>query len=170
MFWRASGPPRGVEPIPRVSRLTPPSQVPVERLRLTVLRRLNGLLAGDHAGLFPGHGTERGEARPYVPGDDPRHLDWAVTARTQEPHVRDMVADHELDVWIVLDLDRNVHVGSGVDSTEETRGSAAASLARHFLLENRAVGLRPPHPDGDGGRHDSGKQRGVLKAAAQRQP
>ena len=55
-----SGPPAGVEAIPRTSRLTSPSRLPIERLRMTVLRRLDGLLAGDHAGLFPGHGTERG--------------------------------------------------------------------------------------------------------------
>ncbi|HEU4916340.1 MAG TPA: DUF58 domain-containing protein [Acidimicrobiia bacterium] len=129
MFWRASGPPKGVEPLPRVSRLASPSQVPVERLRLTVLRRLNGLLAGDHAGLFPGHGTERGEARPYVPGDDPRHLDWAVTARTQEPHVRDMVADHELDVWLILDSSSSLAFGTALASKHELAWSVAGALA-----------------------------------------
>ena len=67
--------------LPVRTRLTSPSAVPIAQLQLTVMRRLDGLLAGDHAGLFPGHGTERGEARPYIPGDDPRHIDWAVTAR-----------------------------------------------------------------------------------------
>lgn len=129
MFWRRSGPPKGVQPIPRVSRVTSPSQVPVERLRLTVLRRLNGLLAGDHAGLFPGHGTERGEARPYVPGDDPRHLDWAVTARTQEPYVRDMVADHELDVWIVLDSSSSLGFGTALATKHEVAWSVAGAFA-----------------------------------------
>jgi uncharacterized protein (DUF58 family) len=112
-----------------MNRLTPPSQVPVERLRLTVLRRLNGLLAGDHAGLFPGHGTERGEARPYVPGDDPRHLDWAVTARTQEPHVRDMVADHELDVCNVLDSSSSLGFGTGLATKHEVGWSVAGAFA-----------------------------------------
>lgn len=129
MFWRRSGAPAGVQPLPRVSRLTSPSQVPVERLRLTVLRRLNGLLAGDHAGLFPGHGTERGEARPYVPGDDPRHLDWAVTARTQEPYVRDMVADHELDVWIVLDSSSSLGFGTALATKHEVAWSVAGAFA-----------------------------------------
>jgi uncharacterized protein (DUF58 family) len=98
-------------------------------LRLTVLRRLNGLLAGDHAGLFPGHGTERGEARPYVPGDDPRHLDWAVTARTQEPYVRDMVADHELDVWIVLDSSSSLGFGTALATKHEVAWSVAGAFA-----------------------------------------
>jgi uncharacterized protein (DUF58 family) len=94
-----------------------------------VLRRLNGLLAGDHAGLFPGHGTERGEARPYVPGDDPRHLDWAVTARTQEPYVRDMVADHELDVWIVLDSSSSLGFGTALATKHELAWSVAGAFA-----------------------------------------
>lgn len=129
MLFKRPGPPKGVEPIPRTSRLTSPSQVPIERLRLTVLRRLNGLLAGDHAGLFPGHGTERGEARPYVPGDDPRHIDWAVTARTDEPHVRDMVADHELDVWVILDSSSSLGFGTGRATKHEVAWSVAGAFA-----------------------------------------
>lgn len=128
MFGK-SGPPSGVQAIPRPSRLTSPSKVPVERLRLTVLQRLNGLLAGDHAGLFPGHGTDRGEARPYVPGDDPRHIDWAVTARNHEPHVRDMIADHELDVWLVLDTSSSLGFGTGLATKHEVAWSAAGAFA-----------------------------------------
>ncbi|HEU5111921.1 MAG TPA: DUF58 domain-containing protein [Acidimicrobiia bacterium] len=93
------------------------------------MRRLNGLLAGDHAGLFPGHGTERGESRPYVPGDDPRHIDWAVTARTHDTHVRDMVADHELDVWLVLDSSSSVGFGTARATKHEVGWSAAGAFA-----------------------------------------
>ena len=100
-----------------------------------MLRRLDGLLAGDHAGLFPGHGTERGEARPYVPGDDPRYIDWAVTARTQDPHVRDMIADHELDVWLVLDSSSSLGFGTGRATKHEiawsVRGAFALLAAQH---------------------------------------
>jgi uncharacterized protein (DUF58 family) len=98
-------------------------------LRITVLRRLDGLLAGDYAGLFPGHGTEYGEARPYVPGDDPRHIDWAVTARTDEPHVRDTIADHELELWIVLDTSSSLAFGTGLASKHEMAWSAAGAFA-----------------------------------------
>jgi uncharacterized protein (DUF58 family) len=109
--------------------------VPIERLKLTVLRRLDGLLAGDHAGLFPGHSTERGEARPYVPGDDPRHIDWAVTARHHEAHVRDMIADHELDVWLVLDSSSSMAFGTGLATKHEIAWSAAGAFG---LLASRS--------------------------------
>src|SRR5437879_9595123 len=57
----------------------------LRRLELTVTHKLDGLLHGEHQGLRPGPGTEPGEARLYQPGDDVRHMDWAVTARTNEP-------------------------------------------------------------------------------------
>ena len=94
-----------------------------------MLRRLDGLLAGDHAGLLPGHGTERGEARPYVPGDDPRHIDWAVTARTSVPHVRDTIADHELELWLVVDSSSSLAFGTGRATKHELAWSAAGAFA-----------------------------------------
>jgi uncharacterized protein (DUF58 family) len=119
MFRRRQKPPSGVQPIPRRAKVTTPSQLPIDRLELTVMHRLDGLLSGDYGGLFPGHGSERGEARPYVPGDDPRHIDWAVTARNHEPHVRDMISDHELDVWIVLDSSSSLGFGTGLTTKHE---------------------------------------------------
>jgi len=145
---RRSGAPAGVETIPRPSRLTSPSQVPIERLRMTVLRRLDGLLAGDHAGLFPGHGTERGEARPYVPGDDPRHIDWAVTARTNDPHVRDTIADHELEVWLVLDTSSSLGFGTGRATKHEVAWSAAGAFALLASSGGNRVGAVRSTPDG----------------------
>jgi uncharacterized protein (DUF58 family) len=121
--------------------------VPIERLRVTVLRRLDGLLSGDHAGLFPGHGTERGEARPYVTGDDPRHIDWAVTARTHEPHVRDTIADHELDVWLVLDTSSSLGFGTGVATKHEVAWSVAGAFALLASSTGNRVGAVRSTPD-----------------------
>jgi uncharacterized protein (DUF58 family) len=106
-----------------------PTRARTEGLELTVLRRLDGLLAGDHAGLLPGHGMERGEARPYVAGDDPRHIDWAVTARTGDPHVRDMIADHELELWLVFDRSSSMAFGTGRSSKHELAWAAAGAFA-----------------------------------------
>jgi uncharacterized protein (DUF58 family) len=126
--------------------------LPIQRLRLTVLKRLDGLLAGDYAGLFPGHGTERGEARPYVPGDDPRHIDWAVTARTHDPHVRDMIADHELDVWLVLDTSSSLGFGTGRATKHEVGWSVAGALALLATTSGNRVGAVRSTPDQPGSR------------------
>ena len=55
----------------------------VRTLELTINRRLDGALHGNHQGITPGHGSEPGESRLYQPGDDVRRIDWNVTARTQ---------------------------------------------------------------------------------------
>ena len=58
----------------------------LRRLELTIVRRLEGFLHGDHLGLLPGTGADVNDARPYEPGqDDVRMMDWAVTARTTVP-------------------------------------------------------------------------------------
>ncbi|MEE8599794.1 DUF58 domain-containing protein [Euzebya tangerina] len=83
------------------------------RLELAVRSKLEGRLHGDYQGLLPGHGSELGEARNYRPGDDVRRIDWAVTARTTETHVRDTIADHELTTIGIIDLSGSLHFGTG---------------------------------------------------------
>jgi uncharacterized protein (DUF58 family) len=95
-------------------------------LELVVRGRLDGLLQGNHVGLVPGPGSEPGEARAYQPGDDVRRMDWAVTARTTEPHVRETVADRELETWVVIDLSPSLDFGT---ASCEKRDLAVAALA-----------------------------------------
>src|SRR5436305_6062077 len=95
-------------------------------LELDVRRRLDGLLQGNHLGLVPGPGSEPGEARPYQPGDDVRRMDWAVTARTTEPHIRQTVADRELETWMVVDLSASLDFGT---ASCEKRDLAVAAVA-----------------------------------------
>ena len=84
----------------------------LRRLELDVTRRLDGILHGDHRGLVPGHGSEPGEAREYQPGDDVRRIDWNVTARMSTPHIRESIADRELETWIVADRSGSVDFGT----------------------------------------------------------
>ncbi len=98
----------------------------LRRLELTVRRRLDGLLQGDHLGLVPGSGSEAGDARVYHPGDDVRRMDWPVTARTQLPHVRETIADRELETWVVLDLSASLDFGTAAC---EKRDLAIAGMA-----------------------------------------
>ncbi|MGH3431720.1 MAG: DUF58 domain-containing protein [Thermocrispum sp.] len=98
-------------------------------LELEVRRRLDGLLQGNHLGLVPGPGSEPGEARPYQPGDDVRRMDWAVTARTTVPHIRDTVADRELETWVVVDLSASLDFGSAVCEKRDLVVCAVAAIA-----------------------------------------
>jgi uncharacterized protein (DUF58 family) len=115
-------------PIPWPSGPTPPEIAELVRtLEVTITRRLDGVLHGNHQGITPGHGSEPGEARRYQPGDDVRRIDWNVTARTRETHVRDLIADRDLEAWIVLDVSAAMRFGTtGHDKVGHAIGATAA--------------------------------------------
>jgi uncharacterized protein (DUF58 family) len=98
-------------------------------LELDVRRRLDGLLQGNHLGLVPGPGSEPGEARTYQPGDDVRRMDWAVTARTTVPHIRETVADRELETWVVVDLSASLDFGTAACEKRDLAVAAVAAVA-----------------------------------------
>ena len=108
-----------------------PPEAVLRRLELTVRRRLDGLLQGAYEGFLPGPGSEAGEARPYEPGDDVRRMDWSVTARTAVPHVRDEIADRELETWVVVD--RSASLDFGTARCEKRDLALAAVAAVGFL-------------------------------------
>ena len=122
----------------RVQPPGPEARRVLSRLELVVNRRLRGLVQGEHLGLFPGAGSEPGESRPYVPGDDVRLIDWNVTARTGELHVRDPVADHEVDLWLLVDMSASQHFGTTMrEKREVVVGLAAAFGLPATRLANR---------------------------------
>jgi uncharacterized protein (DUF58 family) len=79
--------------------------------------------------------------RPYEFGDSYNRIHWPSTARTGELMVKIFELDPASDIWIILDLERSVHLGEGDDSTEEYGVRIAASVARFFLTANRSVGF-----------------------------
>ncbi len=81
-------------------------------LDLAIGRRVDGLISGDYRSAFPGIGAELHQVRLYAPGDDVRRMDWNVTARTGEAHVRVQLAERELVTWIVLDLSASMRFGT----------------------------------------------------------
>ncbi len=91
----------------------------LRRLEYTVRNKLDGLLQGNYLGLVPGPGSEAGESRQYVLGDDVRRMDWPVTARTTVPHIRQTVADRELETWLVVDLSPSMDFGTGLTEKRE---------------------------------------------------
>ena len=100
----------------------------LRKLQLLVTRKLDGLLQGDHLGLLPAAGSEIAESREYRPGDDVRRMDWPVTARTTVPHVRQTVADRELETWICLDLSASLDFGTARCEKRDLAVAAAAAV------------------------------------------
>ncbi|MFI5775682.1 DUF58 domain-containing protein [Nocardia sp. NPDC051570] len=126
----ANVPARGAAPPSfRSGGLTDPHlTAALKTLELTVRRRLDGVLHGDHSGLIPGPGSEPGDARLYQPGDDVRQMDWSVTARTTHPHVRQMIADRELETWLVVDLSASLDFGTALCEKRDLAVAAAAAV------------------------------------------
>jgi uncharacterized protein (DUF58 family) len=90
----------------------PLSSASLRALELSVGRRVDGLLAGDYRSAFAGIGSELWQVRPYEPGDDVRRIEWNVTARTGQPHVRVELAERVLVTWLVLDASASMAFGT----------------------------------------------------------
>ncbi len=78
--------------------------------------------------------------RQYVAGDSFNRIHWRSTARLGDLMVKLFELDPASDVWVALDLDEAVQAGEGDESTEEVSVRIAASVARAFLVGQRAVG------------------------------
>jgi uncharacterized protein (DUF58 family) len=79
--------------------------------------------------------------REYAPGDAFNRIHWRSTARTGELMVKTFELDPASDIWVILDLEKRVNTGQEEESTEEYGVRIAASVARHYLVDNRPVGL-----------------------------
>ncbi|NNE75306.1 MAG: DUF58 domain-containing protein [Acidimicrobiales bacterium] len=105
----------------------------LRQLELDVTIRLDGLLQGDYLGLVPGHGSEPGETRRYIAGDDVRRIDWNVTARMQEPFVRQSIADRELETRMLVDLSPSLDFGTAWCEKRDLALAAAGAVG--FLTQ-----------------------------------
>jgi len=85
--------------------------------------------SGGHLSRFRGRGMEFDESRIYLPGDDPRNMDWRVTARTSKPHVKLFREERERPVWLLVDLGPSMRFGTRVTFKSVIAARAAALLA-----------------------------------------
>jgi uncharacterized protein (DUF58 family) len=113
------------------------------------VRQLPELLmpATQHAGTAQRFGNwadyppETGGVREYAPGDSFGRIHWALSHKHQRLMSKTFEQPLTADLWIVLDLDRNVHCGEGEESTVEYAVSLAASVAMQIHNRGRRVGL-----------------------------
>ncbi len=113
----------------------------LKALELTIARRVEGLLAGDHRSALLGRGTELAQVRPYVPGDDVRLIDWNVTARTTEPHVRVHLAERVLVTWIVLDTSASMAFGTQERRKADVALGVSLAVGHAATVRGNRVGL-----------------------------
>jgi uncharacterized protein (DUF58 family) len=119
----------------------PMPDVLLRALDITIGRRLGGLLSGDYRSPHLGDGTELAQVRPYVPGDDVRLLDWNVTARTGEPHVRVHLAERVLVSWLVLDTSPSMRFGTADRRKSDVAEGAAIALGHVATRRGNRLGV-----------------------------
>jgi uncharacterized protein (DUF58 family) len=112
----------------------------LQQLEWTVLRRLDGLLQGDHKTLFRGAGLELADLREYQTHDDVRHIDWNVTARMQTPYVREHQEDREISAWFLLDLTGSMDFASAAKSKRDLMLSFVAIMAKLLMQRGNRIG------------------------------
>ena len=118
-----------------------PGGAVLRALELSVRRKVDGLLAGDHRSLRLGQGTELAQVRPYVPGDDVRRIDWNATARTGQPHVRVYVAERALTTWLVLDVSASMAWGTADRTKADVASGACLAIAHAATRGVNRVGV-----------------------------
>jgi len=110
-------------------------------LDITIGRRMEGLLAGDYRSSLFGDGTELAQVRTYVPGDDVRRIDWNVTARTGEPHVRVQLAERVLVTWLVLDVSASMRFGTAERRKADVAEGAALAIGHVATRRGNRLGV-----------------------------
>lgn len=141
----------------------------VKRIQFITGRHVSDVMAGAYLSVFKGRGMEFDEVRPYVPGDDIRAIDWNVTARTGEPHIKRFVEERELTVMLLVDVSASQDFGSGRRSKLEAATELSALLAMSAVENGDKVGLLLFHggpdlyiPPRKGGKHALRVVREVL--------
>ncbi|MDX6448478.1 MAG: hypothetical protein QOD08_941 [Gaiellaceae bacterium] len=110
-------------------------------LDVSIGRRIEGILAGDFRASLQGDGTELAQLRPYSPGDDVRQIDWNVTARTGEPHVRVHLAERVLSSWLVLDTSPSMAFGTADRRKADVAEGVAIAVGHLATRRGNRLGL-----------------------------
>jgi uncharacterized protein (DUF58 family) len=113
----------------------------IRRIEIQTSRLVNQHLAGSYQSVFKGQGIAFSEVRAYEPGDDVRTIDWNVTARTGEPHVKLFTEERELTVMLLIDMSASLGLGSREYDKRHLVARLAATFAFSAIQNNDRVGL-----------------------------
>jgi uncharacterized protein (DUF58 family) len=113
----------------------------IRKIEIVTRRLVDQQMAGQYHSVFKGRGMSFDEVRAYEPGDEPRLIDWNVTARTGMPHVKRFVEERELTVLIVVDMSGSMAFGTARDEKRVVAAKLAAMMAFSAVKNGDRVGL-----------------------------
>ncbi len=119
----------------------PTPEALLRALDLTIGRRIRGLVTGEFRALDLGGGMELAQVRPYQPGDDVRRIDWNVTARMPEPHVRVDVPERALTTWLLLDVSPSMSFGTADRRKADVAEGVAIAIAHLSSRRGNRLGV-----------------------------
>ena len=112
----------------------------IKELEIKTKGLVDGMMVGSYKSKIRGRGIEFSEVREYVLGDDIRHIDWNVTARTNKLHVKEFVEERDLRVYIMFDYSASNNFGF-TKSKKSIGHEVAASIIFSAMKNNDSVGL-----------------------------
>lgn len=113
----------------------------VRRIEIRTRRLVDEVFSGEYHSVFRGRGVDFREVREYVPGDDVRSIDWNVTARNDEPYVKQFEEERELTVVLAADVSGSGRFGSGDRTRAEVAAELCGVLAFAAVSNKDKVGL-----------------------------
>ncbi len=125
----------------RTSFIDPASLMRIRNLELRARTVVEGFFNGLHRSPYHGFSVEFSEYRQYSIGDDLRHLDWRLFARSDRYYVKRFEEETNLRCYLLVDMSRSMGFGSlGYDKAEYAK-TAAATFAYFLSLQRDGVGL-----------------------------
>lgn len=113
----------------------------LQQLQLYCRHKTNHLLNGHYHSAFKGQGVEFDEVRPYAIGDDVRTIDWNVTARTGEVHIKRFVEERELNLIFIVDNSPSFSCSTATTSRPYVAAQFCGLLGSTALANNDRIGL-----------------------------
>lgn len=143
----------------------------LELFSLRARRSFLGTRQGGHISPKKGHGIEFSDYRTYELGDDPRHIDWGVFARSEKLYVRRFQEEQDMSIGIIVDCSHSMHTPQGGEKWNTARRLAAAIAYVGLMQQDRVAvsvpGLyEPPFSSGGSAFHEIQRQLSVIEQAA----
>jgi len=113
----------------------------VKAIQIKTNHLVDDFMTGEYHSAFKGLGMEFSQVREYTPGDDVRLIDWNVTARMNQPFIKEFIEERELTVTLLVDVSASGNFGSGGRSKSEIAAEIASLLAFSAIKNNDKVGL-----------------------------
>lgn len=113
----------------------------VRKIEIKTRRLSDHIFGGEYHSTFKGRGMTFSEVRPYQYGDEIRSIDWNVTARYNEPHVKVFEEERELTMMLMVDISGSEFFGTNQQFKRDTATEIAATLAFSAIQNNDKVGL-----------------------------